>query len=109
MIPTLLFYFILAATTSPTPSYPAPSSFTEIVPWVLGFMATIVSGLLYHNVYGNSKRMDSMDQRIDKLADAVYLSNKARLLQMAADPDLHPLLKEQCNTLVREIEDATKK
>lgn len=81
----------------------------NLVPWLFGFGASLISSFAYYLMIQQGKRLDNIDERVDKLADALYLTNKVRLLQMAADVNMHPVLKEQVDATIREIEDATRK
>lgn len=104
---------LILASTSPIPHPTELPTWGNLIPWVVGFFGMMVSGMLYFVIGRQAKQLDELklivDQKLEKLANAVYLSHRARLVQMATDPQYHPTLKEQCETMVREIDDATAK
>lgn len=51
---------------------------------------------------------EGINQRQDKMANALFLSHRRELIQMAVDPAIHPQLQQQCKIMVEEIDEATK-
>lgn len=109
---TSLFILILLAVAAPSPYQ--PPTWENLIPWMFGFFALIVSSLLYFFTNQQTKKLEELTLAIkemagkqDKMSNAIYLAHKVRLLQMAADPHIHATLKEQVDIMTREIEEAT--
>lgn len=102
MILSLLAYIILASTSVPTP----PPTWENLIPWLFGFFASLVSGFAYYIMYQQGKRLDNIEVGQKEIKEAIYASNKVRLLQLAADTSQHPIIKEQVDIAIRETEEA---
>lgn len=102
-----LLLLIILANTPPIPYPTELPTWGNLIPWVVGFFGLLVSSMLYFIINQQSKQLSEMKQTVEKLANAVYLSHRARLVQMATDPNIHPTLKEQCDVMVREIDQET--
>lgn len=76
----------------------------NLIPWIFGFLATLSSTIIWHSLIQQNKKLETIDERLNKMANALFLSHRARIIQMAMDANLHPALKEQCDQMVREID-----
>lgn len=98
----LLISFLAVTPTPPSPTL------DNLIPWAFGFLATLVSGFSYYIMYQQGKKLDDIAIQQKEMKEALFLTNKVRLLQLAIDAS-HPIIKEQVQTAIRETEIALNK
>lgn len=81
----------------------------NLIPWIIGFLATLSSTIIWYILNQQNKKLDTIEERLNKMANALFLSHRAKIIQMALDANLHPALKEQCDQMVREVDSETAK
>lgn len=101
----LFLYYILAANPTPVP-HPSGPTWENLVPWVVGFCFTLVSSVLWWITREQNKKLDANTDEIKKMGYALNVANKIKLLEMAADPALHNVVKTQAQSLLQETENA---
>lgn len=97
--------FIQLLAASPVP-YPPPT-WENLIPWIIGFCGTALSTVIWYILVQQNKQLHEIRMELGKMANAINLSNRVRLIQMMSDPNLHQVIKDQCAQIVREIDDAT--
>lgn len=84
-----------------------PPTWENLIPWIIGFCGSALSTVIWYILVQQNKQLAEIKVELGKMSNALNISNKVRLIQMMADPNLHKVIKDQCESVAREIDDST--